>query len=58
MYFRIEGVHGISSVDVKSGKDEVKLGGASLDRVLILEAAGMKESTGDHNIRQRLKKIK
>ncbi len=27
MYFRIEGVHGISSVDVKSGKGEAKLGG-------------------------------
>ncbi len=31
MYFRIEGVHGISLVDVKSGKDEAKLGGASLE---------------------------
>lgn len=28
MYFRIEGVQGISSVDVKSGKGEAELGGA------------------------------
>lgn len=55
MYFRIEGVHGISSVDVKSGKYEAKLGGASLDWVLIVGAAGMKESMWEHSIRQQLK---
>ena len=31
MYFIIERVHGISLVDVKSGKDEAELGKASLD---------------------------
>ena len=45
MYFRIEGGHSISSVDVKSGKFEAKLRVASLDWVLIVKAAGMKERT-------------
>lgn len=54
MYFRIEGVHGISSVAVKSGKGEAKLGGASLDLVLIVEGSCMKESTWENNIRQQL----
>jgi len=35
MYFRIEGMHDISLVDIKSGKDEAELGKASLDWVLI-----------------------
>lgn len=37
IYFRIEGVHNISSVDVKSGKDRANLEKASLDWVLMVE---------------------
>ena len=54
MYFRIEGVNGISTCDVKSGKDITKLGGASLDWVLMVEAATMNEEVWERNIRQRL----
>jgi hypothetical protein len=54
MYFRIEGVNGISSVEVKSGKDITKLGGESLDWVLMVEAATMDKDVWERNIRQRL----
>lgn len=54
MYFRIEGVHGLSTVDVKSGKDIRKLGGESLDWLLMVEAAGMGPEAWESNARQRL----
>ena len=50
MYFIIEGVHDISLVDVKSVKDEAKLGRGSINWVLIVEVAGVKESTWDYSI--------
>ncbi|MBA7651007.1 hypothetical protein ES703_58822 [subsurface metagenome] len=54
MYFRIEGLHGLSSVDVKSGKDIAKLGGESLDWALLVEASSMNREVWEGNIRQRL----